>query len=399
MQIPNFSGATHRSSQVWQYYTELDESTNRGCVDGRSFWPRGRMLGGTGSINSALHIRGSPGDYEPWNIDDGWDWPTIKEYFKKSEKMVDPFILNNPELRKNHGTEGELIVDKLNFTHTGIPELLTRGYKEIGLKYLDDLNGDTQMGVGKLQGNNYKGKRVSTATAFLNPVRERKNLFVLKDTFANKVVFEGKEAKGVEVTFSDDSIATFYASKEVIASAGAVNTPVLLLLSGIGPKSHLQELGIEVLADLPVGENLQDHVRIAIPVTVDTGAERRDDKFWLQAAAQYLIEQNGPHATNYDQPTVNAFLSVPAEKAFQMYKLIIIISFQTHRTYSQLVTTSCRTKKKSVSNSLLSIQRRRCSSSLWLSAGHIQPAKFCYEAQTPRSSLKFIPNTSVTIGI
>ncbi|XP_073944933.1 ecdysone oxidase-like [Choristoneura fumiferana] len=313
--VPNFSGATHRSPQVWQYYTELDETTNRGCVDGRSFWPRGRMLGGTGSINSALHVRGSPGDYEPWNIDDGWDWPTIKEYFKKSEKMVDPFILNNPELRKNHGTEGELIVDQLNFTHAGIPELLTRGYKEIGLKYLDDLNGDTQMGVGKLQGNNYKGKRVSTATAFLNPVRERKNLFVLKDTFANKVVFEGKEAKGIEVTLSDGGTATFYANKEVIASAGAVNTPVLLMLSGIGPKYHLEELGIEVLADLPVGENLQDHVRITIPVTVITGAEKRDDKFWLKAAAEYLIEQNGPHATNYDQPTVNAFLSVPDDKS------------------------------------------------------------------------------------
>lgn len=256
-------------------------------------------------------MRGSPGDYEAWNTDD-WNWPTIKKYFMKSENVIDPLIVNNPELSKDHGFQGEFIVDQLNFTHVEIVDKLLEAYKDLGLKYLDDLNGPTQMGVGKIRGSNHKGRRVSTATAFLNPVRERKNLYVLKDTFAYKVVIDEntKVAKGIKVTLKTGYDAIFHATMEVILSAGALNTPVLLMLSGIGPKYHLKQMNIGVIASLRVGENLQDHVRIPIPVTVDTGAKSKDEKYWLKASVQYLIDQTGPHATNYDQPNINAFLSV-----------------------------------------------------------------------------------------
>lgn len=285
-------------------------------MDGRSYWPRGRVLGGTGSINGLIHMRGSQEDYAPWHLEDGdgWDWPTIKSYFKKSEKVVDPTILNNPELVKDHGTDGEFIIDKLNFTHPGISEKLTKAYNELGLKYLEDLNGPTQMGVGKLRGGNSKGRRVSTATSFLNPIKDRKNLRVLKNAFVSKIEFEGKTAKSVRVFLRYGDVETYFATKEIIVSAGTVNTPILLMSSGVGPKEHLKEKKIEVVANLPVGENLQDHVRIPIPVTIDTGAEPRDEKFWLKAAVEYMIDQSGPHATNYDQPNINAFLSVPDGK-------------------------------------------------------------------------------------
>lgn len=315
--VPNFSGDLHRSRHVWQYYTERDNNTNRGSVDGRSFWPRGRVLGGTGSVNGLLHMRGSSGDYASWQLekDDGWDWPTIKKYFMKSEKVIDPFIVNNPDLRKDHGTEGEFVIDQLNFTHPEIVEKLTNAYREIGLEYLDDLNGPTQMGVGKIRGGNHKGKRVSTATAFLNPASKRKNLFVLKLAYVTKVIIDDEyKTKGVRVILRTGEAATFYSSKDVILSAGAVNTPIILMLSGIGPKNHLNKFDIKVKAHLAVGKNLQDHVRIPIPVTIDTGAIAKDDIYWLQAAAQYLIDQSGPHATNYDQPNINAFLSVPEGK-------------------------------------------------------------------------------------
>lgn len=285
-------------------------------MDGRSYWPRGRVLGGTGSINGLIHMRGSQEDYAPWHLEDGdgWDWPTIKSYFKKSEKVVDPTILNNPELVKDHGTDGEFIIDKLNFTHPGISEKLTKAYNELGLKYLEDLNGPTQMGVGKLRGGNSKGRRVSTATSFLNPIKDRKNLRVLKNAFVSKIEFEGKTAKSVRVFLRYGDVETYFATKEIIVSAGTVNTPILLMSSGVGPKEHLKEKKIEVVANLPVGENLQDHVRIPIPVTIDTSAEPRDEKFWLKAAVEYMIDQSGPHATNYDQPNINAFLSVPDGK-------------------------------------------------------------------------------------
>lgn len=302
--------------QVWQYFTEKDETTNKGCVDGKSFWPRGKMLGGTGSINGLLHMKGSPGDYKPWHLKDGdgWDWESIKKYFMKSEKIVDPLILNNPVLRNNHGTDGEFIIDKFNFTHTEIADKLIEAYLEMGLTYLDDLNGPTQMGFGRLRGGNHKGRRVSTATAFLNPIKNRDNLYILKNTFVNQIIFEDSKAVGIKATDIEGKSVNFYASKEVIVSAGAVNTPVLLMLSGIGPKEHLEELKIEVVADLPVGENLQDHVRIPVPVTLNTRAKQLSDTFWLKAAAQYLLEQDGPHAVNFDQPNINAFISVPDGK-------------------------------------------------------------------------------------
>lgn len=261
-------------------------------------------------------MRGSAGDYEPWHLDedDGWDWPTLKKYFKKSEKIIDPFILNSPELLEEHGTEGEFIIDQLNFTHPGIAEKLTEAYQELGLKYLDDLNGPTQMGVGKVRGSNYKGKRVSTATAFLSPIRDRKNLRVLKNTFVSQIEFEGKTAKSVKVHLRYGDVEHYFATKSIIISAGAVNTPVLLSMSGIGPKKVLKEKKLDVLVNLPVGENLQDHVRIPIPVTIETGAEPRDEKFWKKALAEYLVDQTGPYATNYDQININAFLSVPDGK-------------------------------------------------------------------------------------
>ncbi|CAH0719676.1 unnamed protein product, partial [Brenthis ino] len=314
--IPNFSGALHKSEQVWQYYTEKDETTNRGCVGGKSFWPRGRMLGGTGSINGLLHMKGSPGDYEPWNFenDNGWDWSNIKKYFMKSEKIIDPYILNNTNLKFNYGTDGKFIIDRLNFTHLTVVDSITKAYIEMGLSYLDDLNGHTQMGVGRLRGGNYNGRRVSTATAFLNTARDRRNLYLLKNTFADRIVFNDLKAIGINVTLSNGKTATYYASKEVILSAGSVNTPVLLMVSGIGPQTHLEEFDIDVKVNLPVGYNLQDHVRIPIPITLNTGAVPKSVDYWYKAAARYLLDQNGPYATNYDQPNINAFISVPDGK-------------------------------------------------------------------------------------
>lgn len=270
------------------------------------------MLGGTGSINGLLYMRGSPGDYKPWEeAGYGWDWETVLKYFKKSERIIDATIINNQNLLQLHGTQGEFVIDQLNFTHTYIADKLIEAYKQIGLNYLHDLNGLTQRGVGKIRGSNYEGRRVSTATAFLNTVRERDNLFVLKKTFVTKIIFDDKKvARSVNVNLSNGKVATFHCTKEIIVSAGTINTPTLLMLSGIGPKDHLKDLGIKVVADLPVGENLQDHVRIPIPVTLNSGANKKDDKYWLRAAAEYIIDQTGPHSTNYDQPNINAFLSV-----------------------------------------------------------------------------------------
>lgn len=173
-QVPNFKGKLLRSKYSFQYHTEYNEYICRACRNNSSFWPRGKMLGGSGSVNAFVYLKGSEGDYAPWRTgdDDGWDWPTILKYFSKSEKIEDPYIYNHPELLQYHGTHDEYLVDKMNFTYNEFAERLATGYVQMGLDFLDDLNGPKQnMGVGLLRGGVYNGERVSPATAFLNPVR------------------------------------------------------------------------------------------------------------------------------------------------------------------------------------------------------------------------------------
>ncbi|KAK7504982.1 hypothetical protein BaRGS_00004010 [Batillaria attramentaria] len=246
--IPGLSKALLRSEVDWEYYTEPQKNAMSGIKANRSYWPRGRILGGTSNLNSMLYIRGSRHDFDLWAElgAEGWSYKDVLPYFIKSEDN------QNEELVKSgyHGKGGPLKVAQHNTV--GITELLLKAGQEAGHK-LTDPNG-----VYLTQATAADGLRYSTSRAFLYPVLHRQNLHVAVNAQVTKVVFKDKRAVGVN--FVRNGRKEFVqARREVILSAGAIGSPHILLLSGVGPKSHLEKMKIPVVTDLPVGENLHDH--------------------------------------------------------------------------------------------------------------------------------------------
>ncbi|XP_075973553.1 ecdysone oxidase-like [Anticarsia gemmatalis] len=224
---------------------------------------QGKMLGGTSSLNYLQYARGYPVDYDSWaeiTNDDTWKWNNVLPAFIKSERLEVPEILNS-DAKKYHGTDGYLGITQEN--SSDITDYLNC-FKEVGHKIVTDFNPDSPLGYSKFLVTIATGQRQSGASAFLTPAKDRSNLHVLKDTTVTKIIIENKTAKGVEALTSNGKTIIINAKKEVIISAGVFNTPKLLMLSGIGPKEHLKSKGIDVVSDLPVGENLQDHVGVVV---------------------------------------------------------------------------------------------------------------------------------------
>lgn len=212
-----------------------------------------------------LYVRGNRRDYDRWeqNGNPGWGFDDVLPYFKKSENNKNPNVadLNGG---KYHGKDGYLNVEYFP-TNSPLIDDVFEGAKELGYKYLEDINGEEHVGFGRAQGTIVNGTRCSPAKAFLNPVKDRPNLHIMKHT---RVINIEQDKKGVyrwvNFLIDEEHLRAAKAGKELIISAGAINTPQILMLSGIGPKPLLESVGIEVVADLPVGNNLQDHVVIPL---------------------------------------------------------------------------------------------------------------------------------------
>ena len=237
----------------WLYETEPDPGTG-----GRSHvWPRGKVLGGSSSINGLLYVRGQHADYDNWRQlgCEGWAWDDVKPYFKRAqnqERGADDL----------HGVGGPLNVSDVTQTHE-VSNDVVEACVQAGLPRSKDINGEQQEGVTYYQLTVKNGQRCSSAVAYLHPAMSRPNLRVETRALTSRVLFEGKTAVGVE--FLQNGVKTIAkAAREVILCGGAENSPQLLQLSGVGPGGLLQEKGIPVVADLPgVGVNLQDHYVIS----------------------------------------------------------------------------------------------------------------------------------------
>ncbi len=253
----------------WMYKTAPQRHACLSMKDNQCLWPRGKVLGGSSSLNCMVYTRGSPHDFNRW--DDmgakGWAYKDVLPYFKKSE-------LNNNAVfaaQEYHGTDGYLQVSDANSSE--LDSIYLKAAEELGFG-VGDVNGRrqestfmrTQLTVGR------DGVRHSTATAFLRPAQYRQNLHIATVTHVTKVLFDGKRAVGVEYVRNNIK-SRVRARLEVILSAGAVGSPHILLLSGVGPREHLESFGIPVVADLPVGENLQDHLMVWAPEFVTKGTE------------------------------------------------------------------------------------------------------------------------------
>ncbi len=238
----------------WLYATEADPGTG-----GRSHvWPRGKVLGGSSSINGLLYIRGQHADYDGWRQlgCEGWGWDDVRPYFMRAEHQ-------ERGASEHHATGGPLNVSDVTTGHE-VSDAVIEACVEAGIPRNDDVNGADQEGVTYYQLTVKNGQRCSAAVAYLHPVMNRPNLKVETRALAGKVIFEGKTAVGVEYT-QNGVRKVARARREVILAGGAINSPQLLELSGIGKGELLRQHGIEVVSDLPgVGENLQDHYVMAV---------------------------------------------------------------------------------------------------------------------------------------
>ena len=234
----------------WRYHTEPVPA-----LGGRSlYWPRGKVLGGSSTINGMVYVRGNRLDYEHWAQMGlpGWSWDEVLPAFLRSEAHME-------RGGAGHNRAGELTVCRARGTNP-LFDLFIEAGRQAGHPVTDDFNGADQEGCGRYDFTIRRGKRCSASTAFLRPVRRRRNLRVATDTLALRVLVEQGRATGVEIA-RGGRVQRVHAAREVVLSAGTVNSPQILMLSGIGPPAELARHGIGVVHDLPgVGRNLQDHV-------------------------------------------------------------------------------------------------------------------------------------------
>ncbi|KAJ2950227.1 hypothetical protein O0L34_g11589 [Tuta absoluta] len=266
--IPSLFPFLPYSEQEWKYFAEDDGYTAQLHKEKRQHYQIGKQLGGTSGTNYMFYVRGHRKDYEDWvNAGaNGWDWNTVLPYFKKSERLTSKDILNGPSANL-HNDKGYLGVSRMDWGNESYRYL--KAFEEQGNKILLDNNDYNTVGYSQPCFTIDPPLRQSTAVSFLKPIKDRKNLFILKNTYVRKVIFdENKKAVGVEARLHGKDIIRLYAKKEVILSAGALNTPRILMSSGVGPKEHLEEKGINVILDSPnVGQNLQDHPTIGLTLT------------------------------------------------------------------------------------------------------------------------------------
>lgn len=279
----------HNPSVGWCFTTEPDKGLNGRCID----WPRGKVLGGSSSINGLLYVRGQPEDYDRWrqmgNL--GWGWDDVFPLFKKAESFAG-------DKSEYHGDDGPLGVMPAP-NRRPICDAWLQAAVNAGHEHNPDYNGARQDGVGHFQVTVKNGRRCSAAVGYLRPAMRRPNLKVLTKVHANRVIFKGKKAVGVRFfNRSSNQEKIVRARGEVILASGAIGSPHLLMLSGIGDADQLQSHGIEPLAHLPaVGKNLQDHLQARI-VHKCTDRTINDDVKSLprkaMMAAEYAMFRTGP---------------------------------------------------------------------------------------------------------
>ncbi len=280
----------------WTYESEPEPFRN----GRRIYHARGKVLGGSSSINGMIFQRGNPLDYERWGADPGmatWDYAHCLPYFKKMETCLaagpnDPF----------HGHTGPLVLERGPATNPLFSAFFA-AIQQAGYQLTDDVNGYRQEGFAPFDRNIWKGRRLSAARAYLHPVMNRPNLEVRTGAFVTRVVFDGRRAVGVEVALGRGR-TELVRGREVILSGGAINSPQVLQLSGVGDAAALHALGIDVVQDLPgVGEHLQDHLEVYIqyactqPVSMQPSATQKWRRPFI--GAEWLFLRRGPGATNH----------------------------------------------------------------------------------------------------
>jgi choline dehydrogenase len=277
-----------RTDINWAYESEPEPA-----LEGRRiFTPRGKVLGGSSSINGLVYIRGQPEDFDGWGLP-GWRYADLLPYFKKAENQ-------SRGASEWHGVGGPLAVGDLPDKHELCDAFIASAVAN-GIPRNDDFNGATQEGAGYYQATACKGRRCSSATGYLRPAEKRANLRVEVNAHATRIIFSGRKAAAVEYR-QDGRLCSASAAREVILAGGAFNSPQLLQLSGIGPAALLAQHGIALVHELPVGERLQDHFYVRTfwkcnrPITLNDDMRSLFRK--AQMGLRYVLHKKGPLAVS-----------------------------------------------------------------------------------------------------
>jgi choline dehydrogenase len=276
----------------WKFESEPEEELN-----GRTMYqPRGKVLGGTSSINGMIYMRGNSADYDQWRQlgNEGWDYESVLPYFRKAED-------NERGPDEFHGSGGPLRVSNQPYEWE-IAKVLLEACKQAGIPYNPDFNGAKQEGCGYYQTTTKDKRRWSTAAAYLSMAKSRANLTIQTNAHATRVLFEGSKAVGVEFR-TPAGLQVARAGREVIVSGGAYGSPQLLQLSGVGPAQHLTDMGVSVVRDVPgVGSNLQDHFNTYCTYRISKNLSLNSLQYSLPrrlvAGAQYVFMRSGPMSGN-----------------------------------------------------------------------------------------------------
>ena len=297
----------------WMYNTEPDAGLNNRVQR----YPRGRVLGGCSSINGMIYMRGQARDYDAWakiTGDDSWSWQNALADFKAHENHyrldqgADPITGNNSRFSDMHGSGGEWRVEKQRL-HWDVLDSFADAAEQAGIEKIDDFNAGDNAGVGYFDVNQRSGWRWSSSKAFLRPARGRSNLTIWTEAQAQKLTWSTADngqprCTGLSLSRAGQTVQVT-ANREVILSAGAINSPQILQLSGIGPADLLRSHGIEVIRDAPVGENLQDHLQIRAVFKVNgtqTLNMLANSLFGrLKIGAEYLLNRSGPMSMSPSQ--------------------------------------------------------------------------------------------------
>jgi len=296
IQMPIGYGVTYHQKKVnWMYSTEPSpEADNK-----PSYWPRGKVMGGSSSINAMVYVRGNPKDFDEWSEagNPGWSYEEVLPYFKKMESWQ-----NGAD--KFRGGDGPLHVSEVSSQLHPLCDNFLSAAEEIGIRLNPDMNGESQEGVGNYQITTHKGQRMSSSRAYLWPIRDRSNLKIVKNAMVTRILIKNKKAYGVEYLKSGNTVKVA-ALREVILSAGSINSPQLLQLSGIGPKEVLESVSVRLIHDSPaVGKNLQDHLGVSyfykskVPTLND---QLRPVLGKIFQGLRYILTRTGPLSLSVNQ--------------------------------------------------------------------------------------------------
>uniref|UniRef100_A0A0K8UP37 Glucose dehydrogenase [acceptor] n=1 Tax=Bactrocera latifrons TaxID=174628 RepID=A0A0K8UP37_BACLA len=302
-EVPGVLFSLEHTNATWNYLTEYSDKACWGLVDRRCYWPRGKMIGGSGGVNGMLYVRGHRGDYDSWAQagNTGWGWNDVLPYFERS---VGP-------LGNDTHPRGYVTLSAFPVNDPDIEQMIYAGTAELGIPRVHLFTDGSEIGYSNLPGTIMNGRRMSPSKGYLASVAKRPNLQVIKNAHVTKLNFDksGRNVRSVSFTVRNERKMRVSVGKELVLSAGAIESPKLLMLSGVGPAAHLKTMQIPLVHDLPTGDNLNDHAQVVTFLKLNEGVAHKltpQDSF--DSTYNYLIHRRGP-LTSHGTASLTGFIN------------------------------------------------------------------------------------------